>query len=199
MDKIHHYMNEKLQTIEHNNSVKDAAISFRDGDTHSLVVTQEQKYIGIITEVDIARKVVAEGLDPDAIIISDIMEKKPIKLDKKLPMTIAFKTMKQNNIRHILVTDDSRIVGILSMRDFSKFYCGKDPISHFWSNYECLPDEEKFENAIDKLLKEMIDHLGEESNTAQAIKDNKSREEIVKLAEKEGLEDLKQILQLQAD
>jgi CBS domain-containing protein len=201
MDKIYQYMNEKIHTIEHNTPVKAAAISLRDGDTHSLLVTLQQEYVGIITEVDIARKVVAEGLDPNETTVSAIMEKNTIKLDKKLPMPIAFKTMKDNDIRHILVTDESKIAGILSIKDFSKFYCGliKDPIIHFWSNYECLLDETAFNEAIEKLLTEIIDFLGEESKTAQAIKNSNSRAEIIKFAEQEGLEDLKQILQLQAD
>jgi len=191
-------MNEELHAIEGNTSVKTAAINFRDGDTHSILVTNEQEYVGIITEVDITRKVVAEGLDPNKTTVSAIMEKNTVKLDKKLPMPIAFKAMKENNIRHILVTDESKIIEILSVIDFLKFYCGltKDPIIQFWSNYECLLDEQAFKNAVKKLLREIIDHLGEESKTAQAIKNNKSRAEIVTIAEQEGLENLKQIFQL---
>lgn len=45
----------------------------------------------------------------------------------------------------------------------------------------------------------MIEYLGEESKTGKAIKNDKPIAEITRIAEEEGLEDLKQILQLSVD
>jgi CBS domain-containing protein len=201
MDKIYNYMTEQLKTIEHDASVFEAAVKFRDLNIRSLVVTQNQEYVGIITDVDISRKVVAEGINPKEIAVSSIMQPPTIRLDKKLPMTVALQTMKKNNVRHVLVTDQSKIVGILSIQDFASFYCNmlNDPILQFWSNYECLLDKAPFDYAIEKLLKGMVEHIGEESKTGQAIKNNKSIAEIAQIAEEEGLDDLKQILRLSVD
>ena len=179
----------------------EAAIKFRENSVHSLVVTHNQDFVGIITEVDIIRKVVAEGLSPKEITVSSVMQPPTVKLDKKLPMVIALQVMRKHNVRHILVTDQTKIVGVLSIKDFASFYCDmvKDPVVQFWSNYECLLDKAPFDYAIDKLLNGMIDHLGEESKTGKAIRNNKPRAEIARIAEEEGLEDLKQILQLSVE
>lgn len=201
MDTIYHYMSEQLSTIEHDASVLSAAVKFREDSVHALVVTKNHDYIGVLTEVDIVGKVVAEGSNPKEITVSTIMKQPIIALDRNLPISVALQTMSKNNVRHILVTNQGKITGVLSIKDVARFYCEriKDPIVQFWSNYECLLDKAPFEYAIEKLLGEMVIHLGEESKAGRAIKDNKPRSEIAKIAKEEGLTDLAQILELQID
>lgn len=199
MDPIYKFINGQLLTIDHEASVHDAALKLRDEDVHALVVSREGDYVGIITDADLVRKVVAEGRVPEKTAVSVVMEQPIIILDQNLPMSMALQAMKKNKVRHIVATRQTRVTGVLSAHDFMRHYCTntKDPIAHFWSNYECFLDEDSFKSAIDDLLRETVEQVGTRSATGQAIKDNKPIEEITRIAKREGLLDLAQILELQ--
>ena len=144
MDKIQSYMNKKLSTISSTTSVKEAADTMLKNLIHSLIVVEGDRHIGIVTDEDMTRKLIAPGLDPKETQISFIMETPLITLDESLPMNEALLSMKKNHIRHIVVTGNGEIVGILSIHDFAHYHSRKisDPVSSFWSNSEVLLDEE---------------------------------------------------------
>ena len=103
-----------------------------------------------------------------------------------------------NHIRHIVATVDNQVTGVLSIQDFAHYHSRNisDPVSEFWSNSEVLLDEQKFRNALDKLLSTIADKLGDASKTGKAIKAKEPLPTIAQFATEEGLNDLSCILRL---
>jgi signal-transduction protein with cAMP-binding, CBS, and nucleotidyltransferase domain len=198
MDKIQSYMNHELSIISSEASVKEAANKMLDDLVHSLIVMAGGKHIGIVTEVDITHKLVAPGLDPNETRVASIMESPLITLDASLPMDEALLVMKKHHIRHIVATVDNQVTGILSIHGFAHYHSRNisDPVSEFWSNSEVLLDEQKFKNALDKLLSTIADKLGDASKTGKAIKAKEPLPIIAQFATEEGLNDLSCILRL---
>lgn len=103
------------------NSIQEAAQVMRDMRIGSLVVINEKQYpIGIVTTVDLTRKVVAEARSRYDN-VEEIMSKPPITISKHATVASVILTMMRHNIRHLIVTQDgtasSSVIGVVSERD----------------------------------------------------------------------------------
>jgi CBS domain-containing protein len=118
-------------TIDENRSVVEAAKSISDNNRGSLMVTRDGNIVGILTERDILKKVVAKSLDPSSTKAKDVMSPSPITIDKDKPLREAIDLMNRMGIRRMLVTENGKIVGIFTLRDILKdtrlcSYCGRE-------------------------------------------------------------------------
>jgi CBS domain-containing protein len=114
---VERLMTEKPLSIEGGKSVRDLAAEMTQKKIGSLLVTKQKKYIGIVTEVDIVRKVVSNVTDPMAITVESIMTSPIITIESDRSVMEANNLMEEKQIRHLPVTRDGEIVGILSVRD----------------------------------------------------------------------------------
>ncbi len=110
-------MRRDVQKIPLNASLREAAQRMRDQRVGSLIVTEEDHPIGIVSETDIVRKAVADGLSPQETCMSSIMTKPIITLDIDKTAKDANILMAEKGIRHLAITDKGQIVGVISMRD----------------------------------------------------------------------------------
>ncbi|MFT4579439.1 MAG: signal-transduction protein with cAMP-binding, CBS, and nucleotidyltransferase domain [Nitrospinales bacterium] len=198
MDKIKDHMNKFSSTINSDASAKEAASIMRDNSISSIMVVEGDDYVGIVTHRDMSEKVVAPGIDPDKVKVGSIMESPFITLDASLHMDEALLSMKKNHIRHIVVTVDTKVAGILSITDFANYHSQTilDPIAEFWGNSDILLDENMFNYAMDKLLDRMATKLGDATKTGKAIKDSEPLINIIQYAHEDGLNDFVDILKL---
>ena len=98
-------------------SVLEAARMMKDRHIGCLVVTEEDRVIGIFTERDILMRVVAEGREPARTTVGEIMTS-PVTCchpDTTLEECIAVITEKRH--RHLPVVEDGRLCGIISSGD----------------------------------------------------------------------------------
>jgi signal-transduction protein with cAMP-binding, CBS, and nucleotidyltransferase domain len=96
--------------------IQEAAMQMDAKNISALITTENGKHIGIVTERDFTPKVVAEGLslaDP----ISKIMSTPLYTMDKNQHIFEAVEIMKDKNIRHITVTENDSVVGILTIKN----------------------------------------------------------------------------------
>lgn len=85
-----------------------------------LVVNNEKDktLVGIVTDRDLALKVVGEGRDPKNTKVADVMTGKVVTIRSEESVENAMKAMAQYQLRRIPVVDDrSRLVGIISQAD----------------------------------------------------------------------------------
>ena len=83
-----------------------------------VVVNERQEPIGIVTDRDLAVRVVAEGKDPATTIIAEVMTRDPETVREKTPVEDALRIMRNGSFRRVPVVDyDDRLVGILSLDD----------------------------------------------------------------------------------
>ena len=84
----------------------------------AVVVTDEgDTLIGIVTERDLTRQVVAKGQIPSQVKIGDIMTKNPDTLSPDDSAIDALKLMKTRKYRHLPVAVDGKCIGMVSIRD----------------------------------------------------------------------------------
>lgn len=87
-------------------------------DIAAVVVAGEGgKLVGIVTERDLTRRVLAKGLDPDKATIGDIMTRDPDTLNPGDTAVDALELMRTRHYRHLPVVDGERVVGMVSIRD----------------------------------------------------------------------------------
>ena len=99
-------MTKKLETIEGSSSIQDAAKRMRDTNVSSLVVVDnEGKPLGIVTERDIVRKACIHDVSTSKVTNKEIMSPKLITIDSDSSASTAVDIMLLNNIRHLLVVD----------------------------------------------------------------------------------------------
>lgn len=85
-----------------------------------LIVDNEEskRLVGIVTDRDLALKVVAEGRDPQTTYVEEVMTRKLITSRPDDDIDNAMKAMAQYQLRRIpVVEDDNRLVGIISQAD----------------------------------------------------------------------------------
>jgi CBS domain-containing protein len=89
----------------------------------SLLVKENDEYIGIVTETDLTRKVLGGGLDPKTIKVTAVMTAQPIiTLDCHQPLTEANAFMAKKKVRHLPITENDKIVGMISVKDLVAFF-----------------------------------------------------------------------------
>ena len=112
---------EKIIAVERAISVRQAAKLMRDTGIGSVLVTWDQVIIGIVTDTDICRRLVGMGLDADVTPVEHIMTAPVIKIDENKTIRDANAMMAREHVRHLGVTRDGKLVGMISVRDMVTF------------------------------------------------------------------------------
>ena len=112
--------NRNIWTIEPGATVYDAISEMANKQIGALVVLEDKKVIGIITERDYARKVILQDKSSKDTLVREIMTERVIyvKPDQKIEDCMALMTKK--HIRHLPVLDGDRLVGMISIGDVVK-------------------------------------------------------------------------------
>ncbi|MGP0630465.1 CBS domain-containing protein [Nitrospina sp. 32_T5] len=122
LEEVGNFMSSPVLRIDSDASVQDAAILMEQSHVGSLIIEQYGEDIGILTERDFTQKVLSKGKNPEEIKAAEIMSS-PIKsMDRFMPIEEANRYMQKNKIRHLGITDDDKIVGILSIKDLVGYY-----------------------------------------------------------------------------
>lgn len=82
----------------------------------AVVVIEDGHLVGILTERDIVFRVVAKGLDAQAIPLAEVMTRAPHTVDPDQPFGYALLVMQENGFRHLPVIQDGKPIGIVSSR-----------------------------------------------------------------------------------
>ena len=114
-------MTKKLELIEATASVQETAKKMKDTNVSSLlIVDNEGKPLGLVTERDLARKVCINDVYTSKITNKEIMSSPIITIDSKSSASEAVDLMLRNNIRHLIVVDESHTkkpVGMITPLD----------------------------------------------------------------------------------
>ncbi len=121
----------ELIDVDENSSVLDAAKRMVQEDRGSVIATRGGERVGILTERDLLRKVLAKGLDPNKTKVKDAMTSPPISVDEKEPLRKAIELMNRKGVRRMLVTEHGKVTGIFTLRDIIKYtrtcaHCGQE-------------------------------------------------------------------------
>ncbi len=120
--KVEDYMSHDVRSVHRAATIKEAGRLFQKYRVGSLIVDDGSRYIGIITDSDLSRKAVAKGLDPNTTTVTACMSKSLVTIEEDELLSDAMALMKKQGIRHLPVTADGTIIGVLSMADLIRAF-----------------------------------------------------------------------------
>jgi CBS domain-containing protein len=122
MNALVHLMNKNILRIDSHETVEKASIIMDQSKIGSLLVMKNSLEVGLLSESDIVRRVIAKGRKPSETIVESVMSSPLITISIDASGEEANETMKKYGIRHLLVQQKGKIVGIFSVRDLMKYF-----------------------------------------------------------------------------
>jgi CBS domain-containing protein len=110
-------MKKDLITVDAGTSVVETAKLMKACDVESVLVSNQSRIVGIVTESDIVKKVIGSDRSPYFIPVEDIMSSPIVGIEERRPLTEAADLMDRHQSRHLGVTKGGMVVGVLSVRD----------------------------------------------------------------------------------
>lgn len=111
-------LNRNVITIAPKAAISEAAYLMMREEIGSLVVVDDHRLpIGIITDRDLVISVIAEGKNPDDVIIEDVMAKDLVYVEEDTDLMDILSTLSEYSIRRMPVTKDGVLTGIISVDD----------------------------------------------------------------------------------
>jgi len=119
-EPIRRLMTAGPQTVAPGTSVAEVVKVMKQHGFGSVLVGEPGQAIGIVSEADIVRKVVSVGQEPAAATVDEIMSSPLISVDIKTPVYKIYRTMADQRIRHLVITEEGKQVGFVSVKDLLK-------------------------------------------------------------------------------
>jgi len=136
MSKVRDIMQKNVITIENEKKAQDAAEVLKEKEISFLVVVKKGNPIGIISERDIVRKIVAENKQASSTTLESIMSKKFKWVEPNSSIELAVQKMLNDNIRRLVVLEDENLVGVITQTDLTEFLRSKILINETIKNTE---------------------------------------------------------------
>jgi CBS domain-containing protein len=92
----------------------------RDNRVRAVLVINEDKLVGILTQGDCAIKVLLPGLDAKQVMVKEVMTPDPLSVRLQDPIEACTGLMATRNFRHLPVVEAGRVVGVISIGDVVK-------------------------------------------------------------------------------
>jgi len=121
MLKVEDIMVEDVITVDSNASVMQAVKLMNKNEIGCLIVIRREKAVGIITERDLLKRVIAELRDPKKTEVRQIMTKPLVVGDPDMDLEDATKLMFERKIKKLPVIEGRRLVGLVSLTDIARF------------------------------------------------------------------------------
>jgi CBS domain-containing protein len=113
---------QKTVAVPHDTLVQTAIDEMKTKRTGCILVTQDEKLVGIFTERDVVRRVYGKETDVSKDIVADYMTKTPDTLKPESPIAFALNLMAQSGYRHVPLIDDAgHPQGFVSVRDIVNY------------------------------------------------------------------------------
>ena len=121
---IAEHMSSEIRNVSQDSSLRQAGQLMQQWKLGALLVTDRQSYVGVITDSLLAREVVAKGLDPNTTIVKSCMRTPVATIECDRPIIDAVRMMKERATRHLAVTQDGQIIGVISVSNILRYYSG---------------------------------------------------------------------------
>lgn len=122
MSLLESIMCRDLVVADGNESVNAAVQRLSGRDVGALLVVREGRLVGILSERDVLRRVVAPGLDSAETDVHSVATPHPIAVEGATPLKECVRIIREHGFRHLPIIDgDRHPVGIISSRDLLQF------------------------------------------------------------------------------
>ena len=107
----------QVYTVLPDASVYDALKLMSEKEIGALVVVENGKMVGILSERDYARKVILKGKNSQETLVKEIMTTNVLYAGPKQKIRKCLSLMTKNHFRHLPIIEDDQVVGIISIED----------------------------------------------------------------------------------
>ena len=108
-----------IATASETANLVEAAKLMRDKGVGDLIITRDgtpySPTVGVVTDRDIVIHAVACGIEPEAITVADLCTRRPASVRADADLLEITAAMSEHGVRRVIVTDDSRLAGVISM------------------------------------------------------------------------------------
>ena len=120
--KVYEYMHGDILSVAADATLREASQAMMEKGVGALLVTEGSDYVGIVSEKRISREAIAKGLDIEKTLVRTIMRQNLITVESDQSVTDAREIMKTNGVRHLVVKEGSKTVGIITLSDLIRYY-----------------------------------------------------------------------------
>jgi CBS domain-containing protein len=121
MGQVRDIMEKNVITIDINETANYAANQMKENDISFLVIIENGKPVGVVSERDFVQKLCINNQNPSDVKISDIMSYKFRWVKPTTKIEDAIQKMLNNNIRRLLILDDEKLVGVITQTDLASY------------------------------------------------------------------------------
>ena len=112
-------MSTNVNVFENESTMDEVVQAMSDCDVDYVIVVQSRKPTGIITERDVIVRMLTQGLDPKVVIARAVYTNPLVTIEETATAEEAANLMKEWHIKHLPVTRDGRITGMLNYLDIA--------------------------------------------------------------------------------
>jgi len=127
----------EIHTIQPEASVLEATMKMNRQHIGALVVMKDGRILGMFTERDVLRRVVAQDRAPGSVTVSEVMTCRVICCNPETDIEEASRIMKEERVRHLPICDGNGILhGLISIGDLNAYYAGhQEQTIHYLQDY----------------------------------------------------------------
>jgi CBS domain-containing protein len=107
-------------------TVAEACLTLRDRRVGCLVVARAGEVQGIFSERDVVKGVVAEGRDPAAVTVAEVMSREVATVDIEASSQHAAALLRAHRLRYLPVVGPRGLLGVVSLGDIARYYAVRE-------------------------------------------------------------------------
>ena len=140
-------MSKKIIACESTNTIIEISKTMKENDIGFIPIVKNKKIIGVITDRDIVTKIISNNdLNGD---ITNYMTKDIIDVPINSDLNYVLGIMKKYKVKRVIITDNNKAVGIVSLSDFLNSNIEKEVFKTIKEIFEIGPNIHKYESQID--------------------------------------------------
>lgn len=109
--------NREVFNVQRDQSVSEAAALMAVKDVGAVAVLEGDQLVGVFTERDLMKRVVARNLAPEHVKVEQVMTRDLLAARPDESHDSCLAKMQALSVRHLIVADDERLAGLISLRD----------------------------------------------------------------------------------
>jgi len=109
--------NRGVFTVQRGQTVIEAVQFMVEKGIGAVAVLNEDRLVGIFSERDLMKRIVAKGLDPGQVKIEQVMTSHLVTAHPDESYESCLAKMQSHSIRHLVIASGERLVGVISLRD----------------------------------------------------------------------------------
>jgi len=121
MGQIRDIMEKNVVTIEDDKTALDAAHLISEKDVSFLVIMKNNTPIGVLSESDFVKRLAADDKKASEVTVSEIMSSNFRWVEPETEIEDAIQKMLNNNVRRLVILDNSKLAGVITQTDLTGF------------------------------------------------------------------------------